>query len=116
MPGSRARPSISGSSVVPGLPNITETPSCRRIWRNAALPEMYVIAADHKASIAFAHARVFPVTESGLELTSAPDDRAATHTRTRRSHHDALPVESRVPALRRLRRRGIGADPGRPPE
>src|ERR687892_2150541 len=35
---------MSGSSVVPGLPNITETPSCLRIWRNAALPAMYAIA------------------------------------------------------------------------
>ena len=38
--GSRASPSINGSSVVPGLPNITETPSCFRISRNACLPAM----------------------------------------------------------------------------
>ena len=36
---------MSGSSVVPGLPNMTETPSCRRIWRNACLPEMYGMVA-----------------------------------------------------------------------
>src|SRR5439155_256706 len=42
--------------------------------------------------------------------------RATAHNAPRRSHHDALPVESRVPALRHLRRRGIGANPGRPPE
>ena len=27
------------------LPNITDTPSCLRIWRNADLPAMYAIAA-----------------------------------------------------------------------
>src|SRR5712664_3220406 len=50
MPGSRARPSISGSSVVPGLPNMTETPSCFSIWRNACLPEMYAMGPDDKRS------------------------------------------------------------------
>src|SRR3989475_446217 len=50
MPGSRASPSISGSSVVPGLPNITETPSCLRSSRNACLPEMYGIGPDDKLS------------------------------------------------------------------
>src|SRR5574341_2645105 len=50
MPGSRARPSISGSSVVPGLPNMTETPSCLRISRNACLPEMYAMGPDDKLS------------------------------------------------------------------
>src|SRR6184192_4287927 len=50
MPGSRARPSINGSSVVPGLPNMTETPSCFRIWRNACLPEMYAMGPDDKLS------------------------------------------------------------------
>src|SRR5437870_3260093 len=39
MPGSRASPSMSGSSVVPGLPNMTETPSCVRIWGNACVLE-----------------------------------------------------------------------------
>src|SRR2546425_5629498 len=48
MPGSRASPSMSGSSVVPGLPNMIETPSCWRIWRNACLPVMYAIKADDK--------------------------------------------------------------------
>src|SRR5499427_9107860 len=48
MPGSRARPSMSGSSVVPGLPNITETPSCLRIWRNACFPEMNGIVGDDR--------------------------------------------------------------------
>src|SRR5258706_4507031 len=79
MPGSRARPSISGSSVVPGLPNITETPSCRRIVRNADLPEMYVIGANHKASVAFAPCVFSRVTDFELALTSAPDGRAAAH-------------------------------------
>src|SRR6266571_4611355 len=50
MPGSRARPSISGSSVVPGLPNITETPSVLRIWRNACLPEMSGIGPNDNLS------------------------------------------------------------------
>src|SRR5713101_5238147 len=50
MPGARARPSISGSSVVPGLPNMTETPSCFSIWRNACLPEMYAMGPDDKLS------------------------------------------------------------------
>src|SRR5881628_4189817 len=50
MPGSRASPSMSGSSVVPGLPNMTETPSCLRIWRNACLPVVYAIGADVKLS------------------------------------------------------------------
>src|SRR6266581_2683519 len=50
MPGSRARPSISGSSVVPGLPNITETPSLLRIWRNACLPEMSGIGPNDNLS------------------------------------------------------------------
>src|SRR3989440_9145882 len=50
MPGSRASPSISGSSVVPGLPNMTETPSCLRICRNACLPEMYAMGPDDKLS------------------------------------------------------------------
>src|SRR5881397_4289275 len=50
MPGSRASPSMSGSSVVPGLPNMTETPSCLRIWRNACLPVMYAMGADDKLS------------------------------------------------------------------
>src|SRR5882724_5207871 len=50
MPGSRASPSMSGSSVVPGLPNITETPSCLRSSRNACLPEMYGIGPDDKLS------------------------------------------------------------------
>src|SRR5262245_41238155 len=44
MSGCRARPSMSGNSVVPGFPNITETPSCFRISRNACLPEMYAMA------------------------------------------------------------------------
>src|SRR5215813_13905211 len=35
---------MSGSSVVPGLPNMTETPSPRRMSRNACLPEMYDMA------------------------------------------------------------------------
>src|SRR5216683_3058529 len=48
MPGSRASPSMSGSSVVPGLPNMTETPSCLRIWRNACFPEMNGIAGDDR--------------------------------------------------------------------
>src|SRR5918992_488427 len=48
MRGSRASPSISGSSVVPGLPNITETPSCTRISRNACLPEVRGMGPDHK--------------------------------------------------------------------
>src|SRR5918996_972164 len=48
MRDSRARPSISGSSVVPGLPNITETPSWTRTSRNACLPEMRGMAPDHK--------------------------------------------------------------------
>src|SRR6266850_2523500 len=52
MPGSRASPSMSGSSVVPGLPNMTETPSCLRIWRNACLPVMYAIRADDKPTCA----------------------------------------------------------------
>src|SRR5262249_25647506 len=42
--GSRASPSMSGSSVVPGLPNMTDTPSLLRICRNACLPEMYAMA------------------------------------------------------------------------
>src|SRR5919205_364115 len=46
--GSRARPSMSGSSVVPGLPNMTETPSLLRISRNACLPDRYAMAPDHK--------------------------------------------------------------------
>src|SRR3989442_8905345 len=50
MPGSRASPSINGSSVVPGLPNMTETPSCLRICRNACLPEMYAMGPDDKLS------------------------------------------------------------------
>src|SRR5437899_13071386 len=50
MPGSRASPSMSGSSVVPGLPNMTETPSCLRIWRNACLPVMYAMGPDDKLS------------------------------------------------------------------
>src|SRR3990172_7780034 len=50
MPGSRARPSISGSSVVPGLPNMTATPSLLRISRNACLPEVEAIGADNKLS------------------------------------------------------------------
>src|SRR5438093_1187429 len=50
MPGSRASPSINGSSVVPGLPNMTETPSCLRICRNACLPEMYAMVPDDKLS------------------------------------------------------------------
>src|SRR5881296_4752231 len=50
MPGSRASPSMSGSSVVPGLPNMIETPSCLRIWRNACLPVVYAIGADVKLS------------------------------------------------------------------
>src|SRR6185436_8550633 len=37
---STASASISGSSVVPGLPNSTSTPSCFRISRNARFPEM----------------------------------------------------------------------------
>ena len=37
---STANASISGSSVVPGLPNNTSTPSCFRISRNARFPEM----------------------------------------------------------------------------
>src|SRR5438132_580407 len=41
---------MSGSSVVPGLPNITETPSCLRSSRNACLPEMYGIGPDDKLS------------------------------------------------------------------
>src|SRR5215813_2817860 len=44
MSGSRASPSMSGSSVVPGLPNMTDTPSLLRICRNACLPEMYAMA------------------------------------------------------------------------
>ena len=39
MAGSRASPSMSGSSVVPGLPNMTLTPSSFRISRKACLPE-----------------------------------------------------------------------------
>ena len=31
---------MSGSSVVPGLPNMTETPSWRRMVRNACFPEV----------------------------------------------------------------------------
>src|SRR6058998_2150183 len=50
MPGSRASPSMSGSSVVPGLPNMTETPSCLRIWRNACLPVVSAIGTDVKLS------------------------------------------------------------------
>src|SRR5437773_1218202 len=50
IPGSRASPSISGSSVVPGLPNITETPSCLRSSRNACLPARYGIGPDDKLS------------------------------------------------------------------
>src|SRR2546430_10993531 len=41
---------MSGSSVVPGLPNMTETPSCVRSARNACLPEMYGIGPDDKLS------------------------------------------------------------------
>src|SRR5437660_3525637 len=41
---------MSGSSVVPGLPNMTETPSCLRSARNACLPEMYGIGPDDKLS------------------------------------------------------------------
>src|SRR5438876_4563991 len=41
---------MSGSSVVPGLPNMTETPSCLRSSRNACLPEMYGIGPDDKLS------------------------------------------------------------------
>src|SRR5207302_8848085 len=41
---------MSGSSVVPGLPNITETPSCLRSSRNACLPERYGIGPDDKLS------------------------------------------------------------------
>src|SRR5437763_117897 len=37
---STAKASISASSVVPGLPNTTSTPSCFRISRNARFPEM----------------------------------------------------------------------------
>src|SRR5437763_8985005 len=37
---STANASISASSVVPGLPNTTSTPSCFRISRNARFPEM----------------------------------------------------------------------------
>src|SRR3954447_21038042 len=37
---STASASISGSSVVPGLPNRMSTPSCLRISRNARFPEM----------------------------------------------------------------------------
>src|SRR5436309_2743192 len=37
---STANASISASSVVPGLPNTTSTPSCLRISRNARFPEM----------------------------------------------------------------------------
>src|SRR5712692_7920795 len=48
MPGSRASPSMSGSSVVPGFPNMTETPSCLRIWRNACFPEMNGMGGDYK--------------------------------------------------------------------
>ncbi len=40
MSRSTANASISGSSVVPGLPNNTSTPSCFRISRNARFPEM----------------------------------------------------------------------------
>src|SRR5712691_12126882 len=48
MPGSRASPSMSGSSVVPGFPNMTETPSCLRIWRNACFPEVNGMGGDDK--------------------------------------------------------------------
>src|SRR5216110_2791919 len=41
---------MRGSSVVPGLPNITETPSCLRSARNACLPEVYGIGPDDKLS------------------------------------------------------------------
>src|SRR5437667_310954 len=41
---------MNGSSVVPGLPNMTETPSCLRICRNACLPEMYAMVPDDKLS------------------------------------------------------------------
>src|ERR1041384_755393 len=37
---STANASISASSVVPGLPKTTSTPSCFRISRNARFPEM----------------------------------------------------------------------------
>src|SRR5215213_4146714 len=37
---STANASISASSVVPGLPNTTSTPSCFKISRNARFPEM----------------------------------------------------------------------------
>src|SRR5712692_6527306 len=39
---------MSGSSVVPGLPNMTETPSCLRIWRNACFPEVNGMGGDDK--------------------------------------------------------------------
>src|SRR5918911_5743510 len=84
--GSRARPSISGSSVVPGLPNMTETPSLLRISRNACLPDMYAMAPDHKP-----RQRLIPARSPAM-LSSVPPDEPPLLLAARRQPTPFTPV------------------------
>src|ERR671924_54027 len=86
MPGSRASPSISGSSVVPGLPNITETPSVLRISRNACLPDMYAMAPDHKP-----RRRLIPARAPAM-LSAVPPDEPPLLLAARRQPTPFTPV------------------------
>src|SRR5215472_10136369 len=115
IPGSRARPSMRGSSVVPGLPNMISTPSCLRISRKACLPEVKGIgrspqddgfgsprgardeAAFYAAFLDCARAGLYARRDGSAFRISrrvpAPADRLHSHL----AHASGGPLHARVP-------------------
>src|SRR5215467_10755752 len=94
MPGSRARPSIKGSSVVPGLPNMTSTPSCFRISRKACLPEVKGIGGSSQMWSGFGSPRVRATSPHSTPPSLTAPEPDGTLGRDGRT----LRVSRRVPA------------------
>src|SRR5256885_3836843 len=102
---STASASISGNSVVPGLPNITSTPSCFKISRNARFPEMTgkASSADDVSAGVWLFAQEIFVLAGEHELAVLIMDGDADHDEASRALRDQLrDGEGRIECVARI--------------
>src|SRR6266568_3344259 len=87
---STAKASISGNSVVPGLPNTIPTPSCLSRSRNARLPDITGTMVSNSGGRSVGNAQIFsgrwPWEITGVQTGGAEDQCAHRHQPIRR--HD----------------------------
>src|SRR4029453_1302098 len=82
--GSSARPSMSGSSVVPGFPNMYCTPSCFRTSRKARLPDVSGMEVLRNAVMAPPSRRAGSVSGTAGSVRARPGHRELVAVRHRR--------------------------------